>query len=519
MQRDEMLDRLEDNGEPWDIIVIGGGATGLGTAIDAASRGYRTLLLEQSDFAKGTSSRSTKLVHGGVRYLQQGNVSLVLEALKERGILRRNAPHLVHNLAFVVPHYDWWEGPFYGIGLKVYDLLAGKHGFGASSYLSRGSTLTAIPTIETKGLRGGVIYHDGQFDDARLAVHMARTAVDQGATVINYAAVSGLVKSDDMVRGVRAEDGESGRRYEVRGRVVINATGVFADQVRRMDNPAAAPMITPSQGVHIVLDKSFLPGGTAIMVPHTQDGRVLFATPWHERVIVGTTDTPVAATPLEPRPQAAEVEFLLSHAAQYLTKDPTESDVLSVFAGLRPLVGPGAGGNTAAISRDHTIHISRSGLLTVTGGKWTTYRKMAEETIDQAILLGQLDERPCVTEDLNIHGYHRNADQFGDLAFYGADAQAIGDLMRQRPETAALLHPAFTTREAEVLWAVRREMARTVEDFLARRTRALLLDARASMDMAPRVAALMAAELGRDRSWQQAQVRAYQDLARDYLPV
>lgn len=519
MQRDEMLRRLDDAGALWDIIVIGGGATGLGTAIDAASRGYRTLLLEQSDFAKGTSSRSTKLVHGGVRYLQQGNVTLVLEALKERGILRRNAPHLVNNLAFVVPHYDWWEGPFYGIGLKVYDLLAGKQGFGASRYLSRGSTLTAIPTIETKGLRGGVIYHDGQFDDARLAIHMARTAVEQGATVINYVAVTDLLKAEDMVRGVYAEDRESGRRFAIRGRVVVNATGVFADRVRRLDDPQAPAMITPSQGVHIVLDKSFLPGDSAIMVPHTRDGRVLFATPWHGRVVVGTTDTPVPDTPLEPRPLAAEVEFLLSHAAQYLTKDPTEADVLSVFAGLRPLVGAAGGENTAAISRDHTIHISRSGLLTITGGKWTTYRRMAEETVDQAILLGQLDERPCVTEELNIHGYHRHAAQFGDLAIYGADAQDIRDLMRRQPESAAQLHPAFPTCEAEVLWAVRWEMARTVEDFLARRIRALLLDARASMAMAPRVAALMAAELGRDQAWQDAQVQAYHALAREYVLV
>lgn len=519
MNRDDMLRRIESERRIWDLIVIGGGATGLGVAIDAASRGYSTLLLEQSDFAQGTSSRSTKLVHGGVRYLQQGNVSLVLEALKERGLLRRNAPHLVHNLAFVVPNYDWWEGPFYGVGLRLYDLLAGKHGFGPSKNISLEKTLHYIPTIETKGLRGGVIYYDGQFDDARLAVNMAQTAVDQGAAVLNYVAVTGLVKSGDFTHGVIAVDQESEREYTLTARAVINATGVFADKIRRMDTPEAAPMIAPSQGVHIVLDRSFLPGKGAIMVPHTQDGRVLFATPWHDRVIVGTTDTPVSDTPLEPIPLEEELDFLLTHAAQYLTKDPTPKDVLSMFAGLRPLVSMGDNENTAAISRDHTIHISSSGLVTVTGGKWTTYRKMAEDTVDHAAVVAQLDERPCATQDLNIHGYHRNAKQFGDLAVYGSDALAIREIQRSAPVFAEQLDPGLKPTVAEVVWAVRHEMARTVEDFLSRRTRSLLLDARTSMAMAPRVAEVMAAELGYDATWQEAQVQAYTDLARKYVMV
>ncbi len=519
MNRDEMVDRIEGESGAWDLVIIGGGATGLGVAIDSASRGYSTLLLEQSDFAKGTSSRSTKLVHGGVRYLQQGNVALVLEALKERGLLRRNAPHLVHNLAFVVPNYDWWEGPFYGVGLKLYDLLAGKHGFGPSKNISLEKTLEYIPTIETAGLRGGVIYFDGQFDDSRLAVNMAQTAAEQGATVVNYMGVSRLLKSQGFVRGVVARDHESGREYEIAARAVINATGVFADQIRRMDSAVAKPMIAPSQGVHIVLDRDFLPGKGAILVPHTQDGRVLFATPWHNRVIVGTTDTAVTETPLEPLPLAEELEFLLSHTAQYLTKDPAPEDVLSMFAGLRPLVSMGEDENTAAISRDHTIHISGSGLVTITGGKWTTYRKMAEDTVDQAAVIAQLDERPCVTQDLNIHGFHRNAAQFGDLSVYGADARAIRALARQEPAWDEVLHPHLTAIVAEVVWAVRHEMARTVEDFLARRTRALLLDARASMAAAPAVAEIMARELGRDKRWQQEQIKVYQDLAAKYLMV
>jgi glycerol-3-phosphate dehydrogenase len=519
MNRDDMLGRIESGRQQWDMVIIGGGATGLGVAIDAASRGYATLLLEQSDFAQGTSSRSTKLVHGGVRYLQQGNVSLVLEALKERGLLRRNAPHLVHNLAFVVPNYDWWEGPFYGVGLRLYDLLAGKHGFGPSKNISLEKTLYYIPTIETKGLRGGVIYYDGQFDDARLAVNMAQTAVDQGATVVNYMAVRALIKSDGFARGVVAIDRESEKEYEIKARVVINATGVFADQIRRLDTPDAPPMIAPSQGVHIVLDRTFLPGKGAIMVPHTQDGRVLFATPWHGRVIVGTTDTPVESTPLEPFPMEEELDFLLTHAAQYLTKDPGPEDVLSMFAGLRPLVSMGKDDNTAAISRDHTIHISGAGLVTITGGKWTTYRKMAEDTVDQAAVVAQLDERPCATQDLNIHGFHRNAAQFGDLALYGSDAMAIQALHRRDPAYAQPLDARLTPTVGEVIWAVRHEMARTVEDFLSRRTRSLLLDARASMAMAPRVAEVMAAELGYDEAWQRRQVAAYTDLARNYLMV
>lgn len=517
MNRNTMLEKLRKNSEEWDFIVIGGGATGLGTAIEAASRGYRTLLLEQSDFAKGTSSRSTKLIHGGVRYLQQGNLALVLEALKERGLLRNNAPHLVHNLQFVVPIYDWWEGPFYGIGLKLYDMLAGRHGFGPSRILSKEKTIELIPTIEPEGLRGGIIYYDGQFDDARLAINLAQTAIEQSATAINYMKVTGLIKTKDIVSGVVAKDMETMAEYRLRAKSVINATGVYTDSIIRMDDPVAAPLIVPSQGVHIVLDKSFLPGDSAIMVPHAKDGRVLFATPWHNRVIVGTTDTPVDDIPLEPRPLASEIEFLIRHSARYLTKDPTPRDILSSFAGLRPLVNSGIKIDTASISRDHTIHISRSGLVTITGGKWTTYRKMAEDTIDQAAILVQLDERPSVTRDMHIHGYHKNSEMYGKLRGYGSDAPAVQNIINENHRFMEPLHTNLATQAGEVIWAVRHEMARTVEDFLSRRTRALLLDARASMEIAPKVAELMAEELGRDEAWKHDQVVAYRNLAKGYL--
>ena len=517
MNRDELLSQLLGRRDPWDLIVVGGGATGVGVALDAAARGYEVLLLEQHDFGKGTSSRSTKLVHGGVRYLEQGNVSLVMEALKERGLLRQNAPHLVSDLGFVVPNYEWWEAPFYGIGLKVYNALAGKYGFGPSLILSREETLARLPTIQTEGLRGGVVYYDGQFDDARLLVNMVATAVEQGGTLLNYAPVTALTRDGEgYVDGVRGHDLESGREFVARARIVINAAGPFCDAVRRLADPAAEPMIAPSQGAHLVFARDFLPGPHAIMVPHTTDGRVLFAIPWHGHTLVGTTDTPVAEATLEPRPFEEEIDFILENAERYLSKPPTRDDILSVYVGIRPLVRSGDAKSTAVLSRDHTIHIDGSGLLTITGGKWTTYRNMAEDCVNQAAELAQLPERPCPTKHLNIHGFHRTASKFGALAVYGSDALGIQDLMRAEPALGEPLHPSLPYCGAEVVWATRFEMARAVEDVLARRTRALFLNAKAALAMAPRVAELMARELGRGDEWRRAQVRAFEELAAGY---
>ncbi|MGD9900498.1 MAG: glycerol-3-phosphate dehydrogenase/oxidase [Calditrichaceae bacterium] len=517
MNRHDAIDQLKKSTRLWDMIIIGGGATGLGTAVDAASRGYRTLLLEQKDFAQGTSSRSTKLVHGGVRYLQQGNISLVLEALRERGLLLKNAPHLVHNQAFIVPNYEWWEGPFYGIGLKMYDALAGKLGFGPSKMLSREETIEQIPTVETAGLRGGVIYHDGQFDDARLAVNLAQTLCDLGGCGINYMRVTGLLKSKNYVNGVLVRDEESGEEYELNARVVINATGVFADSVRKMDDPSCTPILVPSQGVHLVLDRSFLPGKTAIMVPHTDDGRVLFAVPWHNRVIVGTTDTPVNDISLEPKALPDEINFLLTHAARYLTKDPSKDDVLSVFAGLRPLVKSHETSDTASISRDHSLIVSSSGLLTICGGKWTTYRKMAEDTVKEAELLAGFEERPVKSAHLRLHGWLKNSDPSDYLSVYGSDAFAIRALSVSKPKLGEPLHPDLPYTRAEIVWAVHREMARTVEDVLARRTRALLLNARASMEIAEEVAGIMDDELEKGKKWRKQQVEDFLKLAENYI--
>ncbi len=518
MNRDEMVAKMSEPGIYWDFIIIGGGATGVGTAIEGASRGYKVLLIEQNDFGKGTSSRSTKLIHGGVRYLQQGNISLVLEALKERGLLGRNAPHLVKNLPFVVPSYDWWEGPFYGIGLKLYDLLAGKEGFGESKLLSKEKTVELIPTIETEGLRGGVIYHDGQFDDSRLVINMAQTAVEQGATVVNYVKAVELIKKEGFIRGVAVHDVENDKEFTLNSRVVINATGVYADQVRQLADRDIKPMIAPSQGVHIVLDKSFLPGPSAIMIPQTDDGRVLFAIPWHNRVVVGTTETPILDIALEPIPLKEEIDFLISHAARYLSKDPTHSDILSAFAGLRPLVKQGNVESTAELSRDHTVHISPSGLLTIAGGKWTTYRRMSEDTIDHAIVLADVDFHPSATANLNIHGYHQNSEIFKELADYGSDALEIKQILKEKDIYQKKVHPDSRTLIGEIIWAVRHEMARTVEDFLSRRTRNILLDAKTSIEMAPVIAKYLSKELKKSTSWAKSQVKDYTKVAEGYLP-
>ncbi|MEX0646923.1 MAG: glycerol-3-phosphate dehydrogenase/oxidase [Balneolaceae bacterium] len=517
MNRAHMLTAAKTKSGYFDVIIVGGGATGLGAAVDSASRGYSTLLLEQHDFAKGTSSRSTKLVHGGVRYLQQGNVSLVLEALRERGLLIQNAPHLVRNQSFIVPNYDWWEGPFYGIGMKVYDMLAGKLGLGPSKHLSLEKTIAKLPTLERGGLRGGVIYYDGQFDDSRLAINLVQTAADYNATLINYAKVTGLTKANGMTDGVEVKDQVSGEIFSVKGRVIINATGVFTDSIRKMDQPEIKPVIAPSQGIHLVIDKKFLPGDSAIMVPHTDDGRVLFAVPWNGKIVLGTTDTPVSEISSEPKAFDEEINFILKHATQYLTGNPTRKDVRSVFAGLRPLVKTGDEKDTASLSRDHTLMISHSGLVTITGGKWTTYRKMAQDTIDQAATVAGLQIKKCVTENLRIHGWLKNINPVGSLSHYGADKVEIDRLIQEKSELGEPLHNRLPYLKAEVTWGVRNEMAMTVEDVLSRRTRALLLDARASVEMAPDVARLMATEMGLDESWQEKQVSDYEKLASSYI--
>ncbi len=519
MIRAEMLQRVKMREQIWDFIIIGGGSTGVGCALDAASRGFDVLLLEQHDFGKGTSSRSTKLVHGGVRYLAQGNLALVREALKERSILLKNAPHLVKIQPFIVPCYSFWQKNFYGIGLKIYNLLSGKDNFGKSKILSKIETLRRLPNIKSKNLRGAAIYFDGQFDDARLLIDLVKTAAEQGATILNYAQVFQLTKAaNNKIDGVNFQDAETGEIHTVKAKLVINATGAFCDAIRQLSDEKAERIIAPSQGVHLVFDKKFLPSENALMIPKTGDKRVLFAIPWHGKTLIGTTDTPIKIVELEPKPLTEEIEFILQTARNYLQNSPRREDILSVFAGIRPLVKSSETKRTAALSRDHTIEIDESNLLTITGGKWTTYRLMAEDAVNQAIVKIDLPDKSCVTKDLKIHGFYEDSERFGDLAIYGADAEKIAELIKQNPNLAEKLHEDLPYCAAEIVWATRFEMANTLEDVLARRIRALFLNARAAIEIAPRVAEIMARELGKDKIWIDEQIDNFVKTAKNYLP-
>jgi glycerol-3-phosphate dehydrogenase len=503
MIRTQMLERVRTREKIWDFIIIGGGATGVGCAVDAAARGFDVLLLEQKDFGKGTSGKSTKLVHGGVRYLAQGNISLVKEALKERGILLKNAPHLVQKMGFVVPCYSFWDKFFYATGLKIYNLLSGKSGFGKSQILSKKETLEKLPNVKSENLRGGVIYFDGQFDDTRLLINLAQTACSQGATLLNYARVSSVTKDENgKIDGVKFQDAETGGIFQIKAKVVINATGAFCDAVRKLSVENSKNIIAPSQGIHLVFAKEFLPSENALMIPKTSDGRVLFAIPWLDKTLVGTTDTPIEKTDLEPQAFEKEIEFILETAGKYLSKPPKREDVLSVFAGIRPLVKSENAKNTASLSRDHTIEIDEANLLTITGGKWTTYRAMAEDAVNQAIKLAKLPEQNCVTENLKI---------------YDADAKEIQKLIEENPELAEKIHADLPYRKAEIVLAVRNEMAQTLEDVLARRTRALFLNARAAMEIAPEIARIMARESLKDENWIKTQIAEFNETAEKYL--
>jgi glycerol-3-phosphate dehydrogenase len=518
MKRAEMLNRVRARKKVWDFIIIGGGATGVGCAVDAASRGFDVLLLEQSDFSKGTSSRSTKLVHGGVRYLANGNLSLVREALKERATLKKNAAHLVKIQSFIVPCYSLWQKIFYGSGLKIYNLLSGKYGFGNSKILSKKETLLGLPNVNSVNLRGGILYFDGQFDDARLLIDLVKTAAEQGATVLNYAKVFELTKHGNKVNGVRLKDDETGEEFSAQAKIVINATGAFCDAIRKLSNAKNEKIIALSQGIHLVFDKKFLPSKNALMIPKTGDGRVLFVIPWHGKTLIGTTDTPVETAELEPKPLESEIEFILSTAEQYLKESPKREDILSVFVGIRPLVKSAKTKNTAALSRDHTIEINDANLLTVTGGKWTTYRRMAEDAVNQAIAKTDLPSKHCVTKDLKIHGFCEDSERFGDLAVYGTDADKVQELIKENPNFfGEKLHEDLPYSGAEIVWAVRFEMARSLEDVLARRTRVLFLNAKAAIEIAPHVAEIMAAELGKDEVWIDGQIENFTELAKNYF--
>jgi glycerol-3-phosphate dehydrogenase len=524
MEREKAIAQIQQRDKPWDVVVIGGGATGVGVALDAASRGLECLLVEQADFGKGTSSRSTKLVHGGVRYLRQGNLTLVRDALLERSLLRNNAPHLVHDLAFMIPCKNSWEKFFYGSGLKLYDYLAIRNSFSRSRGVNAADVARLVPALRADRHGGGVVYHDGQFDDARLLVNMARTAVDHGACLVNYATVHKIVKNaEGRVCGVEITDDETGDVLEVRARAVVNATGPFCDAVRRLDDAQCESLVAASQGVHLVLPRSFFPGSVAMIVPNTSDGRVLFVIPWHSHALVGTTDTPIDHVPLEPSAQASEIQFLLETLADYLAHPPTINDVTSIFTGIRPLVRGDKSARTASLSRDHFIQPSPSGLITITGGKWTTVRKMSEDCVDKVIQWTGLTANSCQTKALPLHGFlsaEALAEQAGDSrAYYGADLGAIQQLESAVPGMNESLHPSLSLKVSDVVWAVRCEMARTVDDVLARRSRSLFLNAAASVAVAPRVSDIMMQELGKNQAWRESQLEAFQRIAKHYLPA
>jgi glycerol-3-phosphate dehydrogenase len=518
MNRKENIKQISDSDKVWDIAVIGGGSSGLGVALDAISRGLSVALFEKSDFAKGTSSRSTKLVHGGVRYLAQGDVFLVLEALRERGRLLNNAPHLAHIQSFVIPIYTFFDRLKYTIGLKLYDWMAGKLSLGKSTFISKAKTIERLPTIKKDGLKGGVIYYDGQFDDARLALNVAQTCDAKGASVLNYFKVNQLLKdSDGKMKGLSVKDQFSKTNYDVKAKMVVNATGVFADKILQLDNPDAKNMIRPSQGIHLVLDRSFLSSEDALMIPETSDGRVLFAVPWHDKLVIGTTDTMRKKPKLEPAALEKEIDFVLKTAQEYLTKKPLRSDVLSVYAGLRPLAAPtDQNEKTKEISRSHKVLVSDSNLITLTGGKWTTFRKMGEDTVEYFTKLTKEKLQKSTSANIHIHAYAKE-NKSDYLSVYGSDIEQIKALQNKHPEWKDSLHPKYPFTQAEVVFACRNEMAMKVEDVLARRIRVLFLDAKASIEMAPKVAEIMSKELGKDEAWLKKQLKDFNKLAKRYL--
>ena len=514
MNRKQQLDKL-NNEKEFDIVIIGGGATGLGCAVDAASRGYKTLLLEKYDFAKGTSSRSTKLVHGGVRYLAQGNIRLVREALLERGRLLQNAPHVCHTLSFVVPCYKWWQKWYYGIGLKMYEFLSGKLSLGKTKLLSQKEALHHLPDLSVHNLTGGILYFDGQFDDSRLAVNLARTAIDQGAVVINYCGVTGFIKDRSAITGVKAKD-INGNEFDIKAKAVINATGVFADELVQLAEGHSEKTIAASQGIHLVVEKHFFKGSAGMMIPKTDDGRVLFAIPWHDKLLLGTTDTPIENITTEPKPLHEEIDFIIQHINRYTISEINYKDVKSVFVGLRPLAKLNKEKKTAIMPRDHVIKVLHSGLVHVTGGKWTTYRSMAEYAIDKAIQKAGLKFSSCKTKTLKIHGWTDNKIDT-HLSVYGSDATTIKQMMEEDISLSEKIHSSYPYTLVEVKWVIQNEMAITIEDVLARRIRLLFLDAKAAMEAAPLVATMLASITGNDVEWQQDQLKQFNELAKNYL--
>lgn len=474
------------------MCIIGGGATGLGIALEAAASGLRTALIEGRDFASGSSSRSTKLVHGGVRYLEQGKMSLVSEALKERDRLMTNAAGHVDDFGFLIPVKRQWARFYYGIGLRLYDLLAGSHRWGRTEWVGKREITNRLPHLAELGFIGAWRYRDGRFNDAELALGLAKTAAQHGAILANHCRAEGFIKEKDLVAGVHIQDVLTGEKFQLSAKVVVNACGPYSDAICRMDDPEHEDELRPSQGIHLVFDAEILKGGDALLIPKTDDGRVLFAVPWLGKVLVGTTDTPVDRIDMEPLAMEEEVAFVLDHANRFLGLQLKREDIRSVFAGLRPLI-QGRRENTAKLSRSHEVGASPSGLVNVRGGKWTTYRKMAEDTV-------RFFKKEC------------------GLEFEPADTAVLAlDMTNTQPRG---MHPKDESELASaVTLAVEEEMCMTTEDFLARRYRTLFLDAKNARSSAVLVSELLSQNHGLNAEWAQRQSLDFQNLAQHYLPT
>ena len=521
VNRSVQLQELK-NDIQWDMVVIGGGASGLGVALDGVSRGLKVALVEQSDFAKGTSSRSTKLLHGGVRYLAQGQINLVFEALHERGLLLKNANHLSKSQAFIIPIYRLIDHIKYGLGLKIYDWMAKGLSLGKSELISKNRMLRMMPHIKSSGLRGGVLYYDGQFDDSRLAINVAQTIVEQGGTLVNYTAVTELLKDErGTIIGVQVEDKISAEHYTLKAKMIVNATGVFSDKILKMDNPTAKKSIQPSQGVHIVLDQKFTTSSAALMIPKTSDGRVLFAVPWKQSLVVGTTDTLINKPKLEPQALESEVNFILETAQAYLSPAPEKKDIKAVFAGLRPLAkAANENEKTKEISRSHKVIVSQSGLVSIVGGKWTTFRRMGQDTVDYFYKLNSLEFCKSRSEALLIHGAFEDIKAHKNNSdVYGTDTPKLEQLCQENPSWNELLHPDFPNKIGEIIWAIRYEMAQTLDDVLSRRLRLLFQNVEAALEIAPKVARIMKEELNKEDAWEQEQITTFNTIASHYKPL
>ncbi len=499
------------NTNNYDIIIIGGGATGSGIALDASYRGFKTLLLEKNDFSEGTSSRSTKLVHGGVRYLEAAfkkldinQFNLVKEGLKERSRLLKNAPHLCSRLTLVTPMYKLWELPYMFAGLTMYDLISGKRGLGRSSIVFKNKMISDFPSIKKKGLVGGVKYYDGSFNDARLNISLLQSAKKYNCDCKNYHEVNGFIYKDKKISGLRVKDSINDKEFEVHAPIIINATGAFSDEVRLLDDKNTKKLLDISSGIHIVLDKKYLPSKEGLMIPKTQDGRVLFILPWMGKCLVGTTDEP---TKLSGHPEVAEkdIEYILKHLEIYFDLKIDKKEILSSWSGIRPLVAVDKNASTSSIVREHLIVKSNSGLVSIIGGKWTTYRKMAEEVVDYVISEYDLEKKECGTKKLKLVGSENftkelKVDSLDEetskhlICMYGDKADEVPKCVSKIKK----LHPRYSYINAEVVYSIREEFVKKPIDFLVRRSNIALIDIEVAKEMLDTVLDIMQKELNWD---------------------